>query len=1164
MADTDTTTVDPGYDTGDYREQSVYQDYMQAPIIYENAVDDSRTNGICVLSDFKTCKTTWNADNVPTNQTIYPRHGKFIKEIKPQRVLYADVNGEITHQPFRIADIAWSEDEIVVNSTHIIGEYLANNPLLNPTNGTTIGGANWTAQMCGNAILNSLVRPVPALNFDSDVSKVANVSLDVSSANALNLFIDPDQQGDEPGNSVLAKFGGHFIFDGTTIYHRANPGKDRNITIKYGKKGGFTSDTEEKNIAETPIAIYPIVTYTPPALQATKSNIDWNALITQTNWTSVGSVTYSAAGSVDVYDCPVKGNQVIRQLTTGTQLKLGPALSDGTTLKTIDGKTAQVSTVNGDQWYPIAPEDGGGWIDGNFVNFSKNGDYLINDVVGHVTVDAKGTDTKLQRYPISGYATVTYTQGKRIIHGYFAPDQSNGPNGSGTHVRNGKTYKNGQRVHYDYYAVDENGKGWYRISPHNWLYGPHLSIDKNHDVQTYPSQGYGYVKKTAKKYYINKKKGTVTEAKHHLSLAQAKKQHKPKYKYVWRGKGKKRKRIPIPNPDYQVGKPIKQKAGYHSLNYGQVVIAGVTYYKLSNGSYVKKSDIDKKARKTQLPQTPEKIVGSVADKKGKIEMYGSPSKGAAMNWSIPDGTKFSISHSAEGADGKTWYEVTYGNLTGWIPAESTSTSAPDDMEPTAPETDDPYNTDTDTQPVSDNTVTVQLDDDVDKNIYNHALYAEGMYDSENTHILKLDLSDKFQHDPEDQDGLQDDGTWIATDKDKQQLYELVKGEMDVYDIGKFPISIQAEYSHLGGSKDDLLALSMYDYVNIDFTDYDDKVQRGQVNATVWNVAGEESKYDSVTVGELPKSFTHSLLQQAKEQTSNAIQTQAGVTQGLLSQYENMLRQEGSNRAAAEKDLMKQLGLIQDITTKNGKKIENQLVTNQEFENRMNSIDSTATDIYNWVHSGNGGVITASPNWQQPDKFIAKNRDGTSMEFSGEGLIFYDSNGQKLKSGLDSNGQMYADAIKGGTIEAVAITACTVNATLQFGDPNSSMQIYIGTLKPNWAVLSPQNGGRVIWLESDKYESMVSSGQMAVRNGYSANETRIHPSYISVKREDNHVITEETIGKYIPKASGVTRSEVYAALGISTSDKIAYTSGNNPVLGDFLKAHVKASALKDNF
>lgn len=1135
----DTATTDTGYSTGNVVEQSQYQDVMQYPMLQENAVDDARTNGLAMLSDYKSCKVTWLANQIPTLQLIYPRNGKFVDLLKTQRIVVGDINRILTHQKFRIIEVLHDQDQIIVNANHIIGEYLIHNPVkgskLPKLN--SISQPNATASWTLGMILNNLVYQVPELNFESDVEDVRNVNIDVSNTDALNLILDPDQQGDQPANSVLAQFGGQFIFDGTTIYHRKKAGVDRNIWVRYGSD--VTTYSQDKSINDTYVAIYPFATYNPGQAQATESNVDWNALIAKTNWTSIGSVTYNAGGSIDVYDSPVKGQHAIRKINVGDQIKLGPALNNGTMLTSLTGTQVQVTTVNGDAWYPIAPESGGGWVESAWINFSKNGDYIVNNATGHVTIDAKSGQS-LNRYPVSGYATVTYSKSPGLIHVYYAPDQ--GPD----HYKTGKTYKNGERVHYDYYTLDENGKSWYRIGPHEWLYGEHLSVDKEHDVQTYPSRGLGYVKKTAKKYEINKKQGIVKVAKHHLSLTEARKQHKKQGRYVWRGKGKNRHKFWMPNPDYQVGKPITHKAGYYRLDYGQVVIAGVTYYKLSNGSYVRASDIDKKARKTELPTKPSKIISQNADQQGKIEMYSAPSKGAAINWSIPDGQSFDIDHTAEGADGKTWYEVTYEGHTGWIPADSTSTSAATDMEPTTSDNDNPYGEDdTKNVNVDEQSVLVELDDSFD-NVLNGALFADGMQTVESPHIMRLDLSAHIHHNDQDQSGLQPDGTWVATEDDKQQLYQAAVSALKEYDIGVFPITMNVEYAKLRGDRKDLLALNMYDTVNVDFTQFD-TVQKGQVTGTVWNMAGEESSYESVTIGEPPKTFAHTLLDQAKQDTSNAITASEGRTHGLLSEYNQLLQQEGSSRMAHEREMMKNLGLVQEITKKNGEKIDNQLVTFKEFEERMNSISATANEIKDWTLSSGSGVIQAYPNWQAPTELTAYNSStGTKMAFTGNGLIFYNADGtQMLRSGLDSNGQIYADQIKAGTIEAVSIKSCTINSSLAFKDPDSTMSIYIGTDQPAQVSLSPQNGGRVIWLWSNSYQSMLSSGQVAVSGGGST--TRVQPSVISVGNDDNHVLTQ---GNFADHAYSTIKTWVKDWV----ADYITVKDGKKSVKHDIWKGH----------
>ena len=1094
MADT-ATTEDTGYAIGLDAEQSPYQDVMQCPLLLGNAVDDASTQGEAALFDYIECKVTWNANQIPTLQLTYPEDGKFIKLIQVEKVIVGDINRILTHQKFRINEVLRSDQNIVVNATHIIGEYLVNNPI---KGSEPITGANVTASWCIGEILGHLAKPVPELNYDSNVTKVANANIDISSTNALNALLDADQMGDKPANSVLAQYGGDFYFDNTTIYHRENAGRDRNITVRYGEN--IQTYSQEKTINDMYVGIYAFATYNPGPALATLNNVDWNGVADLTDWNSVATVTYNARGAVDIYNAPVKGAQVIGQLTTGTQIQLGKPINDGQTVSSSikAGVQLQVNTMNGDQWYPLAS---GGWIDGSFVNFDKTGDYVVNNVVGHIhtAIDSAGN---LVRYPVNGTGTVSYTEGYKNIHVYYSPDQ--GSQHYRVKDKHGEEIKihNGTKLKYDYVTTDENGKTWYRIGPHQWVFGDHLSTNKNGDVQAYSSRGYGLVKSGAKKYTLNKKKGTMEVQYHHLSLTAARKQHKKKY--IYKGKGK--KKHAVRNPNYQRGKAITQKHKYYNLNYGQVRVGGVLYYKLSNGSYVRASDIDKKASKTTIPESPSKIIDNISKNRGKIEMYSTPSKGSAANWSIPANVEFDISKSAQGADGKTWYQVTYKGVTGWIPAEYTSSSGNNDLEPQAPDASaNSYDESSDETIASpqDQTVRVELTDDLD-NVVNGVIYPTGFNNSpENAHIMKLDLSNCIKHDDQDLSGLQDDGTYKATATDVQQLYQAAVGSLKEYQIGVIPISMTISYADLDGNKADLLALNMYDTVNVDFSRFD-KVEKGKVSGTVWQMKGQDSCYESVTIGDPPKSYEHLLLEQADKNAASQVASATGHTQGLLSRYKNMLAQEGSNRIAAERKLMDDLGLVQHQVDQNGRDIKTSLVSMKTFENQMNEIQNFADDITNWVKNPGSGAIQANPNWQKPVSLSARTGSGGHMWFSGNGLIFTDPDGITLRGGLDSEGRMYADAIKAGTIEAVNIKSCLVESALQIGTEGGSMNIYIGTRNPR-SILNPLNGGNVIWAMSDSYQSMMSSGQIALTNGKLY--TRLHPSEVTVGEDKNQVLTQ---------------------------------------------------------
>ena len=1161
MADTTTTIDDTGYDVGLDRDASDYQDVLDAPILLDNAVDDDRTQGSCVLFDYKECKVSWNSNQVPTLQLIYPGSGKFVSKLQAEKVILGDINRILTHQKFRITDVVNTDQDITVNATHIIGEYLAKNPI----KGENITAANVSASYLLGQILGHLAKEVPEINYDSDVSKVVNVNIDTSSTDALNAILDPDQQGDKPANSVLAQFGGDFYFNNTTIYHRENAGRDTNITVKYGSN--LNSYSQEKNIADMYVGIYPFANYDPGPALATADNVDWAGIANQ-DTTSVASVTYSAAGGVDVYSAPVKGGTVVGRLSTGDQISLGKPISDGQMVasSTKPGAQLQVNTINGDQWYPVLSPIIG-WIDGQFINFDKTGDYVVNNVVGHIHT-AISSSGALIRYPMKGTGTVSYTAGNQKIHVYYSPDQG------ADHYRikdkktgKIKTLKNGEKLHYTHVEKDENGHLWYRIGPHQWVYGDHFTTNKDGDVQVYESQGKGLVKKNAKKYYINTKTGKVTQPHEHLSLTAARKQHKKKYKYVYRGKGKKRHKVRIPNPDYQVGKPLKQKHKYYNLNYGQVRVGGVLYYKLSNGSYVKASDIDTKASKTRKPDSPEKIINRITKDQGKIEMYANPSKGSAENWSVPTGQAFDITKSAQGADGKTWYQITYAGHTGWIPAEYTSSSAAEDMEPEAPDSDhNSYDDSDDTAiaTIADQTVHVELTDDLD-GVVNGVLYPQDMtIPPENTHIMKLDMSNYIKHNDQDLSGLQDDGTYRATADDIQQLYSAALGALKEYDIGTIPISMTVSYSDLDGTKADLLALNMYDRVNVDFSKFD-KIEQGKITGTVWLMRGEDSCYESVTIGEPPKTWQHLLLEQADKQAESRVSRASGHTQGLLTRFDHILQEEGSNRIAGEKKLMDDMGLIQHQVDKNGHDIATQLVKIKDFESQMSEIQGFANDMRSWVTSGGAGVIQAVPNWQEPTMLTASTGNGGKMAFTGNGLVFYDAYGnQNPLAGIDSEGRIYADAIKGGTIEAVNIKTCLIEGALTVGTTGGSMNLYIGTENPG-SKLSPSNGGNVIWAMSDNYQSMFSSGQVAVTDG--SNITQMHPSYVAVKDgsnitqmhpsyievNGNHVITEANINYYLRNA--VSASAVRDALGIPSGMHVIYDGGQFAHLSSYIRHHI---------
>ncbi len=726
-------------------------DYLRHPILFQNAVDDDETNGLGPLPDFISLTINSVTSQYPTGQGVYPINGKNFDKLAEREVIMTDGGPDALHQKFRIMNItktAGSENTVTIDLRHISGD------LADLTIDDDIQIQSASATEAFNVIDQHLTASNPGIRFDSDVNGLSDVNFSMNTA-AGNLITDPDAEGDSATPSILGLFGGELVFDNWQIHHMQQAGRNINKPLKVGRDIQSLSSTT--NVESTYTAIYPYATYQSAPPQATEDNVDWGSYTT--NWNSVGTVIYYGGGGLPIYDSPVTGQHQIGTVENGQKVKLGPVVHDGDSTPTdADGNIGKViTTVGGHSWYPI---EGGGWIDAEWINFDKTGDYIVNPAEGHVTVDTSGTKTKGTKYPASGRAVVTYYGRGDKIHVYYSPYQ--GPD----HYTTGETLENGQRFIYDYIACDENGNLWYRIGKHKWIYGPHISLSKTSAYASYPSHGKGVMKPKQQQYVMDKKTGRLVPSKKHIKFVSTR--TKRTHKYIKRH-GRK-----ILNLRYYGEEPKKVrttiKRGVYNLNYGQIVQGGEIYYKTSNGVYAKSSSFDWKADVSVKPYGPSKILARTADMKGKVEVYSAPTKGSTVNWALKDGTGVDVISTAKGADGKKWYYVKYdGDRFGYIPARLTNTKGKIDEEPHNPKADsDTEDTSTDTNKDA-KTIKVTLPEKI--------LIADNCIGIENQRVLNLDLSAFFQHNYDDTSGLQADGTWQMTDADVSQLRELANDAM---------------------------------------------------------------------------------------------------------------------------------------------------------------------------------------------------------------------------------------------------------------------------------------------------------------------------------------------------------------------------------------------------
>lgn len=1050
-----------------------YNDLLKFPHLYDSVNSDFTTPGL-TLKDALTCQVTWNYNQFPTLQMTYPRNGIHQDKIAENKYIVGDVNEKFIHQIFKITHVQKELDNIVVDAEHIAAT-LNDATVPNP-----IQLMSASAQDLMNQILNSM-QPQKDFTFDSDVDTTSNVNIE-GGQQAGALLIDPDQEGDSATQSVLGLYGGQLEFDNFDIHHSKDAGNHTNIVVNYGKN--IQSISQDKNIENMYTGAVFVATYTPGQAVATENNVDWGNW--QTDYQSIGQITYMSGGSLPIYDSPVEGHHQIGTLQNGQKVHLGTPLADGTLIQNPaeadnPNNQLQVNTVNSDSWYPIAPEDGGGWVDAQWIKFDSTGTYTVNDVSGSITVQAEnpnessGTGSRLSA---SGYAVVAYKEGGSI-HGYNAPDKGS------AHFRNGKTYKNGTCVRYDMIERNSSGDVWYRIGPNNWLYGPHLSLSQDGSYSIYSNNGYGYIKDGATKYHLNKKHQMVPTTKTVDTHGKSKKH----YRYVKRGN----KKYEIGNGSYWQSKNKKVKVSahkgmttidktitqggktYHHTKYGWVTSGSISYSK--DGSY--------------KPKSLNQYLNSRVKDHSKVEIYATPDKTNALNWSIPNGQTFDIvkGHEAKGGDGKTYIEVTYAGKTGWlcednINSKKSSINASDD-------TQDSDSDDTG----ADSTANVD-NSSKEVRVVVGPLYAEGYgMDPNIDKVNTVDVSSYFKHDDQDLSGQQSDGSFVATQADIDQVTQIGQNYLVEHRYGHIPVSLTVNYQEMSGINADFTQLSMYDYLNVNFASYGIQ-EEDQINATTWDVLSQH--YLSISIGKLPESYEHLLLQAAQnntERVANNISQKIDRNTGFITQAKYALSLEGNQRKEMEWSMMKGLGLF------NGGK---PIITLKEFNSTLERFTKNADDIHNWVTGTHDAILKGltddgKVDWMNATMIAAKRADGSGMILDVGGLEYYDTNGNP-RSAITSQGKIIAENIQvDGTLDALTVKAAKIVGHLIVDV--GGFEMTVGS--PNKYVTSDWNSAKGFAVGSQNYAMGMSSGQLFISgiNGNNVWTGNYGPSYIHLQQAD---------------------------------------------------------------
>lgn len=1080
MATTSSVSEDAvTYGRSEVEPESEYAVFLRYPILYENAAQDADGNGLGALSDTISCNVVRSSNQFPTLQLTYKRNGVLSKELQNGRVIMSDLGPDLVHQKFRINQVQKSVDSIVVNATHIAGD-IAYNAITDD-----IQLANASVTDAFNSIINKLADPMPDIRFDSDISVMSNVNMQKSSGNVGNLLIDPDQEGDEQTQSLASLFKGEWTFDNYHYYLQQRGGDDTGLVIKYGRD--LKTVDQDDNIANTYTAIYPYATYTPAPAKATDSNEDWNA-IGATGWSKRGTVTYAAGGTVNIYSSPVDGHRVVGTVHNGDLLDLVNEIGDG---KELDDHKV-VNTVNGDSWYYVEQHNGAnGWINSRWITFDKSHDYVISNGVGHYTVDIGTGSGRQTKYPFRGRGVVHYSGSS--IRAYYSPFFGSDKPGSSNpgHVpvsQLGETsyarFATGSYVDFDYKAINEKGDVWYRVAglPHRWLYGPHLSFTVSGTyIEDQTANGRASIKSGAQKYI--RRGGKIIKAPDSTKLVSTRTSKTKKYvnkKYYTKYHGKKIPQKALKkNKAYTKKKKTRVKTtikkGVYKIH-GQVQYNGSTYYKTGNNVYVKSGDVDWKNRMSYKP----KSIESDLDKnwqQGKIEMYKEPSFGSAINWAIPNGVSLSTGPTAHG-DGQDWTFCSYEGKDGWVLTKYLKNKGADDFDSYNPDdtpdpsTDDGTVTDDDTS-IDNNDLTVKLPE--------LTLTATSAYGVEVQRIQVVDLSSYFTHDYQDESGFNPTtGKYEVTQKDIDELRDLAQAYMKEHRFGEPNVSLTLTAEQISDYQLDNIGL--YDEVTVSF-DQLGIYETAEVNSTTWDAMAH--RYTSLTIGDIPKSYEHLLLQAADKNATAGLNRARSQSRAenryLFSRINKALNLEGNERKEAIHSLEQDLGAVRKTTDVNGKQITEMLTSQKNFVNRLEQVNDNVTQLSDDIRNGGTQELrftdqNGNPNFTHPTEIRAYNNDGTYLLFNSNGLGYFGAGGL-IRSAIGSDGMIAAESITAGTLTAVTINGGIINGSLR--TTNGAMNVLVGASSPAPTLVEPDNGGYALYVDSPQYVSMVSSGQIKV-------------------------------------------------------------------------------------
>lgn len=213
------------------------------PILFEANEKEFKTHGIGVLSDAVQCDVTEEINGIFELNMVYPSSGKYLKELKNDRLIYADASKELGNQPFRICRVTKLLNGLInVYAQHI--SYDLGGIQLPPFE--TIGTSD------GMQKVKTYSTTQNDYSFSSTMivdETDENNAFKTETPKSVRAYLLGEKE------SFLQAYGGEFTFDRFNVRHSTLRGSDKGFRVKYG--ANMVDLNQEESIEKTYTGIFP-------------------------------------------------------------------------------------------------------------------------------------------------------------------------------------------------------------------------------------------------------------------------------------------------------------------------------------------------------------------------------------------------------------------------------------------------------------------------------------------------------------------------------------------------------------------------------------------------------------------------------------------------------------------------------------------------------------------------------------------------------------------------------------------------------------------------------------------------------------------------------------------------------------------------------------------